>query len=116
MLISPLQVEQLGFQFEQLPLITTSFGLVHDASQVFTVVTTEPPVHDVQVVCDISQVFQVESQARQLEPSSMVISDSQVLCQVLSLISNFFVRIQDVQVSTSPDQVIQLELHGIHSS
>lgn len=89
MLIVPSHVEQLGSQVDQTPETATSFVLVQEASQVFEVVTTFVPVQEVQVVVEISQVLQVESQASQVEPDSIVFPDSQVAWQVSSLRSSF---------------------------
>jgi len=112
----PLQVDQLESQVLQTPLTATSLVLVQLISQVLAIVTTRLVTQEVQVVWDISQVKQEPSQGKQFEPLSIVLPDSQVPCQVLSLISSFMLETQDVHVVVNPEHVLQLSSHGNHES
>jgi hypothetical protein len=116
LLVVPVKLEQLGSQVLHTPLITTSFVFEHELWQVFEVVTTKVPLQLVQVVVEISQVLQLESQGKQELPLSIVKPVSQLFWQVSSLKSNFMLDTHDAQVVVVPEQVLQFELQSLHWS
>lgn len=112
----PSQEVHLLFQVSQLSLITTSFVFSHSLSQVFDVVTTREPDHDVQVVVLNEHVKQDASHASQFVPTCIVYKLSQLSTHVLSLRSKNLLVMQEVHVVFVSAHVLQLLFQDSHLS
>lgn len=77
-------------------LIAISFELEQEVAQVFDVVTTKEPDHDVHLLVEDAQVRHEELQPRQFVPLTIVFPASHVSTQVLDRWSKYLLETHDV--------------------